>query len=162
MSATVQIQVATATGRQLDWLVAVAEGATELMSNGIDLYFYLDGKVKILSSGWAATMCWAPSSDWSTGGPIIEREDISVIRCDDESIPDDKGFYCGKYESRWAAVIGDRHSTESDYGSQGDYWGLYYKIASSAVIGPTLLTAAMRCRVASKLGDTVEIPDYLT
>ena len=24
-------------------------------------------------------MCWSPSTDWSQGGPIIERERISVI-----------------------------------------------------------------------------------
>lgn len=45
----------------------------------------------------------------------------------------------GSYADQWQATI------HADYGS------LYHR-------GPTPLVAAMRCYVASKLGDTVEVP----
>lgn len=152
---TKPVPVSDLSGPALDWAVARCEGYSGW--DGEDMGFPLHN----WESTWVNIHELAYSSDWSRAGPIIERESISIVRCDDESIRDSKGFYCGKYEPRWAAVIGDRHSTESDYGSQGDYWGLYYKITSSAVIGPTPIVAAMRCYVASRLGDTVEIPEEL-
>jgi hypothetical protein len=77
------------------------------------------------------------STDWSQGGPIIEREGISIVR--------DEGDLC------WQAVI-DCHSG-SMFGSNlcGSFWHE----------GPTPLIAAMRCFVASKLGDEVEVPEGL-
>ena len=39
--------------------------------------------------------------------------------------------------------------------------GIAWKSANKKFEGPTPLIAAMRCYVASKLGDTVEIPDEL-
>lgn len=68
-----------------------------------------------------------PSTNWAQGGPIIERERISV----------------GTDENEWSADI--------TVGPTGFVRGF----------GPTPLIAAMRCYVASKLGDEVEIPDEL-
>ncbi len=70
------------------------------------------------------------STDWSHGGPIIEREGISVDRMG----------------GAWTADISD---------SVGGY-------IEHTESGPTPLIAAMRCYVASKLGDEVEIPEELT
>ena len=67
------------------------------------------------------------STDWAYGGPIIEREGISL------------GAHLDGEE--WLAR---------------DYWGMSEQSA------PTPLIAAMRCYVASKLGDTVEVPKELT
>ena len=39
----------------------------------------------------------------------------------------------------------------------GDQWAASYLVAE--MIGPTPLVAAMRCYVASKLGDEVEVPE---
>lgn len=143
------------TGAALDWAVAKCEQpvysdkaliqALAAGSNGIGIE-------------WDA---FSPSTDWAQGGPIIERENISVIRLDDESIPDAKGFWQGKYVPQWGAVIGDRHSAEEQHGSQGDYWGRSYHVDEDAVCGETPLTAAMRCYVASKLGNNVELPKGL-
>jgi len=72
---------------------------------------------------------YAPSTNWSQGGPIIEREIVSIDK--------EEG---GK---RWAAF-----AWRSDRDLQ-------------RAIGPTPLIAAMRCYVASKLGDTVEVPNEL-
>ena len=71
------------------------------------------------------------STNWAQGGPIIEREGIAT------SPHDTLG---------WASF---QSHTAID--------GVIYK----DYFGPTPLIAAMRCYVASKLGDTVEIPDEL-
>ena len=74
---------------------------------------------------------YEPSADWSQGGPIIERERIGVTAT--SMAP---GF-------AWEAhCIPDEGV---------DYYGY----------GPTPLIAAMRCYVASRLGDEVEVPDEL-
>ena len=70
-----------------------------------------------------------PSTDWSQGGPIIEREKIG-IECDDQ------GVWFASYDL-----------------SPEQAWG---------ATGPTPLIAAMRCYVASKLGDEIDIPKELT
>jgi hypothetical protein len=64
------------------------------------------------------------STNWSQGGPIIEREMIDLM-------------YVAK-DNDWIA-------------SRTMPWNH----------GPTPLIAAMRCYVASKLGDEVEIPEEL-
>lgn len=64
------------------------------------------------------------STDWSQGGPIIERERIET-RYD----------RTGRFSEPWIATTLERMIT-----------------------GQTPLIAAMRCFVASRLGDTVEIP----
>jgi hypothetical protein len=74
----------------------------------------------------------AYSTDWAQGGPIIERERVDV-------------FY-------------EKHTTGSWCGSapRGNKVGWRY-----LQYGSTPLIAAMRCYVASKLGDEVEIPEEL-
>jgi len=79
---------------------------------------------------------FAFTTDWAQGGPIIEREGIAIdcIRSD------------GNIDS-WQAgsmVAGD------------DNWD------SGVQYGTMPLIAAMRCYVASKLGDEVKIPTELT
>jgi hypothetical protein len=74
---------------------------------------------------------YTPSTDWSQGGPIIEREGISTVQQGDAS--------------EWVASVYNYN--------EGD-WHLH-------TTGPTPLIAAMRCYVASKLGDEVEVPDEL-
>ena len=77
------------------------------------------------------------STDWAQGGPIIEREGIAIgcVR---------KG---GAVVS-WIAVL--IHEDK--------YFG---GVARAQEFGPTPLIAAMRCYVASKLGDYVDIPEEL-
>jgi hypothetical protein len=71
------------------------------------------------------------SHSWSQGGPIIEREWLDVTPWPNESDED----------LRWQCVQHD--STDC----------LFF--------GPTPLIAAMRCFVASRLGDEVDIPEEL-
>jgi hypothetical protein len=89
---------------------------------------------------WAVHQAWCEgachdepfpsySTDWAQGGPIIERERISLF----EDVND------------WSAKASIDHPL----------WDKRWA-------GPTPLIAAMRCFVASKLGDTIEIPNELT
>jgi hypothetical protein len=98
----------------------------------------LDWAVKEIEDGRTdGIKNYSPSTNWAQGGPIIAREGISIVR--------DEGDLC------WQAVI-DCHSG-SMFGSNlcGSFWHE----------GPTPLIAAMRCYVASKLGEEVEIPEGL-
>ena len=89
---------------------------------------------------WAVVECerfvedeFEPSEIWEDGGPIIEREKIDL-----NYFPD------GSYENGGAWI-----ATRTD------------GPAVSEEEGDTPLVAAMRCYVASKLGDEVEVPDEL-
>jgi hypothetical protein len=114
-------------GPALDWAVAKCEGA--YISKESDEPFWLEGIV--------AAPCfldkYQPSTDWSQGGPIIEREGIEIRKGNPLYFPqgNERGDY---YEPLWLA--GKQHGT-------------------------TALIVAMRCYVASKLGDTVEVPEEL-
>jgi len=113
------------TGAALDWAVAKAEGATDFWFDTVATYWVkLDGKDRALRYGWAQS--YLPSTEWAHGGPIIEREKITV--CYDTCQP------------RWVGCDWAARLTE---------------------FGPTPLIAAMRCYVASKLGDEIELPEEL-
>lgn len=83
---------------------------------------------------------WQPSTDWKKGGPIIEREGIEL-----SLMHDDDSTAANRKWSQWAA---GRSVNDMDLWSHEEF-------------GPTPLVAAMRCYVASKLGDTVEVPEEL-
>ena len=71
------------------------------------------------------------STNWAQGGPIIEQEEISIE------------FGRAEFKSAWIAYkLGSPYEDNPKFGS-------------------TPLVAAMRCYVASKLGDEVDVPDEL-
>jgi hypothetical protein len=76
------------------------------------------------------------STNWAQGGPIIERENITIAY--------------GEEEADWFACVGDSRRFDDDTPD-----GL------AKLVGHTPLIAAMRCYVASKLGDDIEIPEEL-
>ena len=120
-------------GNQLDWAVAKAQGYKEIK---------IFARHRHTDRGWievrfnpepkAATASYYPSEDWGFGGPIIDREKIGFVMRFEPEHGDD---------TRWMAI--------------------YYKGGTSNHYGPTQLIAAMRCYVASKLGDEVEVPKEL-
>jgi hypothetical protein len=81
------------------------------------------------------------STDWAQAGPIIEREKLGVWWA--THYVDDDGV---EYGNHWYCETG---CTDENYDAQ--------HIAD----GPTPLVAAMRCYVASKLGDEVEVPNEI-
>ena len=104
------------TGAALDWAVAKCEGHTfGIVDNGLDYD------------------CPDYSTNWSQGGPIIEREKcIATIE----------------------RLNNGDFRVQMPYDLTEDRPGRYF-------YGSTPLIAAMRCYVASKLGDDVNIPDEL-
>jgi hypothetical protein len=72
------------------------------------------------------------STNWAQGGPIVEREGMGL----------------------WAYQWNEQGEAE-----QG--WYAEDKDGDHVQTGPTPLVAAMRCYVASKLGDEVEVPDEM-
>lgn len=133
------------TGPALDWAVAKCE-QKPLVFRGRK--WPTDGAATVEYAPWAvhpvvngsgpfvASLCnstYSPSTDWAQGGPIIERErmHIDCLRSADH--------YRAAVWEAWPYATGTKHIHQ----------------------GPTPLIAAMRCYVASKLGDEVEIPEEL-
>ncbi len=114
------------TGPALDWAVAKCEGWDDgegYESTKDDWLMVRDGAGRFL--GKDSDLAY--STDWPQGGPIIEREGMTIALDG-----------CG-----WEA----RH-----YDGESEPWVL---------VGPTPLIAAMRCFVASQLGDEVDVPEEL-
>jgi hypothetical protein len=124
------------TGAALDWAVAKCEG---LLGFG----YRTDGERFAIEDSDGQVEGFMPSTDWSQGGPIIEREKIGVWLA--THYVDKDGV---EYGNHWYAEMG---CTDENVDSR------YCGVAD----GPTPLIAAMRCYVASKLGDEVEIPEEL-
>ena len=74
---------------------------------------------------------YSPSTIWSQGGPIIEREWLDTASWPNES-DENLRWECTQYDS-----------------------------INCRTFGPTPLIAAMRCFVASRFGDEVDIPEEL-
>ena len=124
------------TGAALDWAVAKAMGEDDAPGS------FLDGVVP-----HPDYLKFYPSTDWTQGGPIIEREGIELTRGNPLYFPkgNEKGDY---YEDLWIARKTQDKLLPSVRGVY-ETWG------------DTPLIAAMRCYVASKLGDEIEIPEEL-
>ena len=123
---TITIKTHNLTGPALDWAVAKCEGHIHARRVVVD-FKYRSGEdpvrwEPVLDTYYSSA--YSPSTDWAMGGPIIEREGITVQRV------------------------------------TGALWDAYCQRIHRAD-GPTPLIAAMRCYVASVLGDTVEIPEEL-
>ncbi len=128
----VDCPVAELDGIALDYAVALVEGGHSLSVDGFTWWFTLEGLSRVLGQGWGS-IGYQPSREWQHGGPIIEREGIT-LRVN------------ANVSGHWVAFI--------------DFGGSNRKIEARHT-GPTPLVAAMRCHVASKLGDSVKIPKGL-
>ena len=117
------MKTAELAGAQLDcW---VAQGMSRLKSGGIHIDVMTATVLTRVDDETGKAELWAPSSNWSQGGPIIERERIELVNAYPE----------------WAAY---GHGTASPRLKDAQGWR-----------GPTPLVAAMRAYVASKFGDEV-------
>jgi hypothetical protein len=143
-----KIKTSELKGTALDWAVAVCEEST---LKGVEDITWMPFLVSHFQ----------PSTNWQQGGEIIEREKITLVRCDDDYISDSEGFTTTQRVPVWFAEHGGDHSLQEDYSSQGDYRAACFHISNDGQYGQTPLIAAMRCYVCSKLGDFVEVPDEL-
>ena len=110
------MKVSELTGATLNWAVAKCEG---LLCFG----YRTDGERFDVEDSEGNIEGFTPSTNWAQGGPIIEREKVTIEWTGED----------------WMGYI--RHDEE--------------------FFGPTPLIAAMRCYVASKLGDEVDVPEEL-
>jgi hypothetical protein len=105
---------------------------------GHNLYKYSDGEI-VVSGGFVFGFVkdwvkYSPSTSWQEGGPIIDRHGINI----------------------------GTQRNEPGFRPHPDFmWHAQMDTRSYVGYGPTLLIAAMRCFVASRLGDKVDVPDQL-
>jgi len=122
------------TGAALDW--AVAEAIKPYIKE--PYRFAIGSFGPLFGKGYMYPMWgmrkFSPSTDWSEGGRIIERHEIGTRR----NAPCSQG-------REWEA---SPSITAKGAGGRFGY-------------GPTPLIAAMRCFVASQLGDEIDVPDVL-
>ncbi len=126
-----KVQTKDLTGAALDWAVEKSNG-----THWVNGYFcYPENDPDFSYPFTRKTRLY--STDWAQGGPIIERERIEI----NPPVPE----WCdGREDKEWMAT--------SIPAVRGD---------STLEVGPTPLIAAMRCYVASKLGDEVDVPQEL-
>ena len=116
------MKTAELTGAALDWFVLRCE-RPEWWEEGNDFRMSNDYSDLLMDDGED----FNPSTNWAQGGPIIEREGITIERF--------------KGGPKWSAFL--------------------FQTGDCEIAADTPLIAAMRCYVASKLGDDVEIPEEL-
>lgn len=122
-----KVKTSELTGAALDWAVAICSGTSVNLN--------LAPKPPVMHlRGFKASKGsrWIPSQKWSQGGPIIEREKLTLIWTPKS------GF--------WSAY--ELQATTENYKDRKQN-------------GDTPLIAAMRCYVASKLGNEIDIPEEL-
>jgi hypothetical protein len=118
-------------GEQLDFWVAKAEGVTLLREMPPRLAGIWDRHVCDYES-------YSPSTDWSQGGPIIERARIETQFDHELFMEDSKAHESYLWEAWHMDISAVTH----------------FKATSQH--GSTPLQAAMRCFVASKFGESVD------
>lgn len=146
-----KVKTSELTGDALDWAVAVAANRLgtwirspnpkRLGTSIMDIGVGEDGKLHAWANNKGAFEPFTPSTDWFQGGPIIERERIAVLP------PITRRIGAERYAfpiDCWRALL---QTDENELATHG--------------CGSTPLIAAMRCFVASKLGDEVDVPEEL-
>ena len=132
------IKVSEATPIQLDWLVAKCEG----------VLVQCDSEEGLIINNIIGWIPYRPSANWAQGGPIIEREKIDL------EFMDNFEAWCG-------SVVREYGQDRESYSDDQDRESYTAEQESFVGYGPTPLIAAMRCYVASKMGNVVEIPEEL-
>ncbi|MBD1590232.1 phage protein NinX family protein [Pseudomonas typographi] len=127
MSDFVEVKTQDLEGAALDWAVAKATNAPELKisARGTVICTYE------IPEGSCWTSFYEPSTDWSQGGPLIEKYGVSLD--------------CIAPLNSWEAFV----------------WGGPSACNGFIAEAETPLIAACRAIVASVLGDTVSVPREL-
>lgn len=135
------IQTKDLTGAQLDWAVAKCDG----VEVGICLGGYLATKRQIEMTPYSCSG-YEPSTNWGIGGPIIEREQMTITS------PGSTVHRHGGPNAGWGPS-GIWGATTWHKGVNGRRSIAHHETSP--------LIAAMRCYVLSKLGEEVDVPQEL-
>lgn len=135
-------------GLALDWAVAKAlDYAVEFegywdVENDREKTIRLHGSA--VPGRYSGDTEWSPSTIWEQGGPIIGAQKMNLI-----------------YDREW--IYDPTQVDPEDEPDNGDRWLAEFDngLTTAGCYGPTHLIAAMRCYVASKFGEEVEIPEEL-
>jgi len=148
-------------GSALDYAVAVIEQSNKRYNYGKVCFDHKTKRVYETEGLRQIGVNYSPSSNVKDGMVIVFREGISLIRCEDDYVTDQKGFCTNKRIPIWAAEYGGNHSPQSSY--EGEHYPPQYEITFDDCFHDQYpLVAAMRCFVASKIkGKMVEIPQEL-
>ena len=127
-------------GPALDWAVAKAKGLLDAdikVGKATCEAVEQDGRHGVVDMRYG--FYFRPSTDWSQGGPIIESERITIK--------------CWHFSQLWHAGMNEklRYTDKGEFIDGSDF----------PASGLTPLIAAMRCYVASKLGDEIDVPKEL-
>lgn len=121
------------TGTALDWAAAKCEGYEMEREKDGQMRRTANDRILVgLQPESTRRYEYSPSTNWAQGGLIIERECISV------------DYRRAEFKDLWIAYKLGRPLEDNPQG------------------GPTPLIAAMRCYVASKLCDEVDVPAELS
>lgn len=99
---------------------------------GVEVEYIDDSITRCLLIKPSGSGIFTPSTNWAQGGPLIEREWLDVTPWPNET----------DESQRWQCVQ-------------------YDTVGYVSAFGETPLVAAMRCYVASKLGDEIDVPEDL-
>ena len=130
-----KINTSELTENALDWAVAKCKGMDiEIRPAGAcGRRLYVLAAASDRTPWTLVWQGWSPSTDWAQGGEIIEREKISLE------------FMLGAGDAGADVWVATRYERPEFAEEQGT----------------TPLIAAMRCYVASKMGNEIEIPEEL-
>lgn len=150
MNDLIEVQTAELTRLALDWAVARALGFVDYPEDSVEqgAWWYTD-PLKAPFGERIYKADWKPSTDWSQGGPLIDKYDVELIRFGEQA------WY--ERDPQWnqkpcvGAVI--RHAPYDTV--SGDIH------IEECMTGETRLIAACRAIVRAKLGETAQVPAEL-
>lgn len=135
------------TGAVLDWAVALAEGKDySTCKDWGNATVNELGRCSIAHRNWNGAKYFEPSKNWGHGGPIIEREGITL------SSPGSLVHRNGGPRSGWGPS-GIWGATTWHKGVNGRRSIAHHETSP--------LIAAMRCFVQSKLGESIDVPQHV-
>lgn len=120
-------------GAALDWAVATCQGYKNLRVGVFSGVMIMDPPRVEYGAVELSDLCYC--ADWAQGGPIIDCLFKQGLRL---------------HTAEYMTGVHNKELLVASLDSPNGFW-----------FGPTPLVAAMRCYVASELGDEVEIPEEL-
>jgi hypothetical protein len=136
-----KIKTSELIGSALDWAVTWAQHPSGPTGEG---WYERGADGKLFDPLNECTV--SASTIWEQGGPIIEREGINIraLRKPGHNM-----------DGKWLAAYDHNNTGTMVHWVKRTTWHRHYSV------GDTALVAAMRCYVASKLGDEVDVPEEL-